>query len=134
MSNPLSTFGKIYANFRFYLFILVLIIIFIIVCLNIYDGIIFKYRYNKKTNKECNIKKKCETNEICKGSGNTGTCYIKDSKKTQSLLKSFISFIVIFVIIGFYYLAKFSRNFVVNNDDVATIYGGYSIFNIFRKL
>tara|TARA_B110000211_G_C13708962_1_gene390866 strand:- start:121 stop:459 length:339 start_codon:yes stop_codon:yes gene_type:complete len=109
--------------------ILFLIIIFIIVCFNIYDGIIFRNRYNKKTNKECDMKKKCEINQICK----SNSCYNKDLIKTQSLLKSFVGIIIIFVIIGVYYLAKFLRNVVENNENVATIYGGYSIFNIFRK-
>lgn len=130
MSNFISTFGKIYANFRFYLFIFVLIIIFIILCLSIYDGIIFKYRYNVKTDKECNSTKKCEKTEMCKGN----ICYIKDSIKTQELKKSFISFIFIFFLIGFYYLAKFLRNFIVNNEAASTLYGGYSMFNIFRKI
>ena len=92
MSNIISDFGNIYINIRFYILIFMLLIVFIILCYSIYDGIIFKYRYNIKTNKDCDRKKKCEKNEICKSK----SCYIKDSKKTQELKQSFISFILIF--------------------------------------
>lgn len=133
MEKFVLNFGKFYVNFRFYIFIFSLLIIFIILCFSIYDGIRFKYRYNVKTNKECNREKKCEKNEMCKSK----FCYIKDSKKTQELTKSFISFILIFVLIGFYYLAKYLRNFVVNNEFASTgagVYGGYQIFKSLSKI
>lgn len=133
MTISVAQFGKFYVNFRFYIFIFFLSIIFIILCFSIYDGIRFRYRYNVKTNKECNRKKKCEKNEMCK----SNSCYIKDSKKTQELKTSFISFMLIFVLIGFYYLAKYLRNFVVNNEFASTgagVYGGYQIVKSLSKI
>ena len=126
MSNLLSFGGKAYIHYRFYGFVLTLLLFFIILCFFIYDGIRFKYRYNVKTNKECNNKKKCEKNEMCKSK----SCYIKDSKKTQELKQSFISFMCIFVLIGFYYLAKYLRDSLIKSKLVTTgagVYGGYQI-------